>query len=71
MPDAITPHEPRLLSTKQLAEIFGKTEAAIRKQIRLRQLGPVIRHGKGYYMRAETLRRFLEGEEERWKRESA
>ncbi len=72
MTDHTSPDLPKLLTTKQLAEIFGVSAAAIRKRIRLGQLGPVIKGaGKGYRMRAEALQRFLEGKEERWRRESA
>lgn len=56
----------RLLAVPELARIFGVGEAAIRKRIRLRQLGPVIRRGKGYVMRAEALRRYLEAAEREW-----
>lgn len=58
----------RLLSVKDLADVFRVTEDAIRKRIRLRQLGPVIRQGRGYVMRAEALRRFLEEAERAWGR---
>lgn len=60
----------RLLSVRDLAEVFAVTEDAIRKRIRLRQLGPVIRQGRGYVMRAEALRRYLEDAERAWGRPS-
>lgn len=55
-----------LLSVRDLAKVFGLTEDAIRKRIRLRQIGPVIRQGRGYVMRVETLRRFFEQAERAW-----
>ncbi len=58
-----TPRGTKILTTRDLAEMFGVTEAAIRKRIRLGQLGPAIRMGKGYIVREEALIRFLEAEE--------
>lgn len=59
----------RLLNVADLAQIFSVGEAAIRKRIRLRQLGPVIKRGKRYVMRLAALQRFLESAEEEWTRE--
>jgi hypothetical protein len=71
MPQGTVAADPlRLLSVKDLAAVFGVGEHAIRKRIRLRQLGPVIRRGKAYVMRAEVLRRYFEDAEREWESES-
>ena len=59
----------RLLSVRDLASLFGVGAPAIRKRIRLRQLGPVVRRGKSYVMRAEALRRYFEDAERQWESE--
>ncbi len=56
----------RLLSVKELAAIFRVGEPAIRKRIRLRQLGPVLRQGRGYVMRASALERYFARGEAEW-----
>lgn len=70
MPQGAAGADPlRLLSVRDLAMVFGVGEHAIRKRIRLRQLGPVIRRGKGYVMRAEALKRYFEDAEREWETE--
>ncbi len=58
-PDDNMPSLPTLLSTKQVAEIFGRKERTIRNWVRAGHLQP-MRLGRSVFFRAEDIVALLE-----------
>ena len=54
-------HPPKVYSTKELAEMFGRDPETIRRWIKSGYL-PAVKIGGSFYIEEETIRQILRGE---------